>query len=472
MFKYLRATQSILGLNARNLLYTLPENSKESRAIADSKLRFKRILQTTDISTPKTYAVIRTKEALEQFDWNKLPSSFVLKPNKGFGGEGIIVVYGEKKRKSPDQKREWIQADGKTYSKEDLSAHIRNILEGNFSLNNTPDRAFFEERLKNIPELKPFLYKGVPDIRLIVYNKVPIMAELRLPTRESNGKANLHAGGVGVGIDIASGITTVAIQHDKVIEIHPDTKMRLSGVTIPFWDRILEMAIKAQTQTDLGYIGVDIAIDREKGPVMLEVNARPGLAIQIANNDGLVERLKRVRRLKVKSIKRGIRLGKELFGGEVEEEVETLIGKKIIGLHTSVLIKGKSLEIQEVAAKVDTGATFSSIDTELARKLGFGTAIDYFNTYSIPTDLTRTQAKEFCAINEPTILHESPDITDISIIKAGNGITIRPIIEAEMVIEGFHLKTKFTVVDRTLLKYPGIIGAKDLHHFIIDPSRK
>ena len=43
----------------------------------------------------------------------------------------------------------------------------------------------------------------------------------------------------------------------------------------------------ARDLAPLGYLGVDIVLDRELGPMMLELNARPGLAIQIANNQGL-----------------------------------------------------------------------------------------------------------------------------------------------------------------------------------------
>ena len=265
MLKYYRAAKTILGRNARNLDYTLPENTREARSIADSKLKAKQILSRAGIPVPLTYATINSAEKLDAFDWNQLPSSFVLKPNKGFAGQGILIVYGEKKHKEEGEEREWIRSDGSKVSIEMLYVHILNILEGSFSLGNAPDRAYFEQRLRNINSLKPYLYRGVPDIRIIVYNHVPIMAMLRLPTKESNGKANITIGAVGDGIDIASGITTTAVQHNTVIELHPDTRMKLSGISIPYWDKILEMAITAQTATNLGYIGVDIALDKDSG---------------------------------------------------------------------------------------------------------------------------------------------------------------------------------------------------------------
>ena len=49
--------------------------------------------------------------------------------------------------------------------------------------------------------------------------------------------------------------------------------------------------------TPLGYFGADIATDRQRGPLLLELNARPGLAIQIANGQGLLSRLKLIESL-------------------------------------------------------------------------------------------------------------------------------------------------------------------------------
>jgi len=35
---------------------------------------------------------------------------------------------------------------------------------------------------------------GLPDIRIICFNMVPVIAMLRIPTELSDGKANLHSG--------------------------------------------------------------------------------------------------------------------------------------------------------------------------------------------------------------------------------------------------------------------------------------
>ena len=168
------------------------------------------------------------------------------------------------------------------------------------------------------------------------------MAMLRIPTKESDGKANLQQGAIGVGIDMATGITTTAIQgKNKFIEKVPGTRLSLSGIKIPYWKDILTLAVKAQEVSGLGFLGADIAIDKEYGPVFLELNARPGLSIQLANLAGLKRRLERVTELKIKTIEKGVRVGMDLFGGEIEEEVEEISGRKVIGTMEKVRLIGK-----------------------------------------------------------------------------------------------------------------------------------
>ena len=243
----------ILGMNARNLRFIRPNNSKKSIRIADDKLLSKKVLKKGGIPVPKLISKIRNYEELENFNWNLLPNSFALKPTRGLGGEGIIVVYGKKKNR-PDA---WVKADGSIITIEDFKNHIRNILEGSFSLSGVPDTAFFEERLRLLKLFKPYAFKGIPDIRVIVYNKVPVMAMLRLPTRESGGKANLQQGAVGVGIDLASGVTTTAVQgkKSKIVDTIPNSRLSVSGLRIPFWREILELAVKTQEISGLGFLG-------------------------------------------------------------------------------------------------------------------------------------------------------------------------------------------------------------------------
>lgn len=432
MWKTLAKSNGILGMNARNLTYIRPFNSRKAIRLADNKLFSKKVMRIIKIPVPKTYGIIRNSAELENFDWSKLPASFALKPNRGLGGAGILITFGKKKNGN------WVKADKSEVSRDFLKNHIMNILEGNYSLFNIPDIAFFEERVKILKLFKPYSYKGIPDIRIIIYNKVPVMSMLRLPTRESGGRANLHQGGIGVGIDMGTGITTTAViksPHDKIIEYVHGTRMALSGIKIPFWNNILELTIRAQTISKLGYLGADIMIDREKGPVFAELNARPGLSIQVANLAPLKERLERLKGLKIKTVKRGVSLGKHLFGGEVDEEIEETSGKKVIGINESIeIIDTKGIKHQ-VLAKMDTGAYRTTICQSLAKNFGFEKIVGFKK------------------------------------VKSALGIDKRQIVNLSFILDNKLINSHAFIADRDKLKYNIIIGRKDLKGFLVDPSK-
>lgn len=452
-------------MNARNLRFIRPNNLRRAKKLADDKLFSKRVLEKAELPVPKLLAKVQNFEELENFDWGSLPESFVLKPNRGFGGEGILVVYGKKK----NLPNTWIKADGSLVTIEDIKTHIRNILDGSFSLAGVPDIAFFEERLKLLKLFKLYAYKGIPDIRIIVYNKVPVMAMLRLPTRESGGKANLQQGAIGVGIDMATGVTTTSVLgKGKMIEYIPETRLLLSGIKIPYWKDILRMAVRAQEISGLGFLGADVAIDRDRGPVFLELNARPGLSIQIANMDGLLGRLRRVEDLKIKTVEKGVAVGMNLFGGEVEEEIEGISGKKIIGTVEKVKLVGKDGKEIEVEAKIDTGAYSTSIDANLAKELSFSSVLEYFDKIEKPAGFTREQAKEVEENLRKKYLAGHEDLEDIVVIYSSSGVTIRPKVKIKLIIDNLEIISIANIVERTELKQPMIVGRKDLKKFLIE----
>lgn len=481
MFDFFKKSRGLLGMNARNLDYIRPHNRKHGREIADNKLVCKRILKKNGLGIPALIAKIRSTEELESFDWSALPNSFALKPNRGFGGEGILIVYGRKKaaraasQNATDgtaREEGWIKADGSTISIEDIKTHIRNILDGSFSLSNIPDIAFFEERLTLLKLFKPYAYKGIPDIRVIVFNRVPVMAMLRLPTRASGGKANLQQGAVGVGIDLATGTTTHAILgKGSAIEYVPGTRLALSGIKIPYWKDILRMSVVAQEVSGLGFLGADIAIDRERGPVILELNARPGLSIQLANSSGLKRRLERVSGLNIKTAERGIRVGMNLFGGEIEEEIEELSGKRVIGSIEKVKFIGKDGKEKEVEAKIDTGADSTSIDTALARELGFGEVLDFFETIPKLASTNREDLKKVSDEYDAKYKNAHPDLKAITFAYSANGFSMRPKVEISFVMDTVNVPSYVTIVDRAHLEYPAIVGRKSLRKFLVDVSK-
>ena len=280
--------RGVLGINRRNAEYVRLWNPRRLYPLVDDKLRTKELAIAAGMPVPELYAVVSAqhdirdlREALEGRE------QFVVKPARGSGGNGILIITGTRGdlyRKSSGAMMDWGELDH----------HISNALSGLYSLGGQRDRVLVEYFVQTEPELERISYRGVPDIRLIVYRGYPVMAMIRLPTHLSDGKANLHLGAVGVGIDLSTGVTLRGVQGIEIVETHPDTGNRLAGLEIPHWDRILKMAAESFEMTGLGYLGVDIVLDQKHGPLILELNARPGLAIQIANSSGLHVRLELV----------------------------------------------------------------------------------------------------------------------------------------------------------------------------------
>lgn len=278
----------VLGLNRRNGDYILKWNRRRFFPLVDDKVLCKTRLQKYDLAVPKLIAVATFMQQAAHLD--ELIgeyTEFVIKPAHGSGGDGILVI---KDRKSDY----FIDTDGRLVQKEDLEHHLTNVIGGLYSLGGQTDVAMIESLVHFDPAFSNLTFHGVPDIRVIVYRGYPIMAMARLPTRRSHGKANLHQGAIGVGIDIGSGITVGGVSGNEAVSTHPDTAADIAGFEIPYWGQILSMSALCYEAVELGYLGVDIVLDRDLGPLILELNARPGLNIQIANRRGLASRLNAV----------------------------------------------------------------------------------------------------------------------------------------------------------------------------------
>lgn len=454
----------ILGMNERNREHQRYNAGRKK--YADNKLLTKGLLKQASIPAPEVYGVIRKRSMVEGFDFDSLPKSFVLKPAKGVKGAGINIYYNRTKD------GDWVLADKRRHSVEDIKTHVYNILEGQFSFGVTPkpSPAVFEERIKMHPVFKPYSYRGIPDIRIIVFKGVPIMAMLRLPTEESGGKANISRGAIGVGIDMARGITTTAIKNGRIIDSVPGKNLKLSGIKVPFWTKILKISYQCYITSGLGYLGVDIIIDRDNGPMVVELNARPGLGIQVANQDGLKERMAKVRRIKSITESKAIRLAKDLFGGEIDDELEAITGRELIGLTENVCFTGKNKKELCVKCKIDTGAESSSIDESLARKLGYAEAMNVFEEMTHKYQLDQKTKDERSKIVKKLKFHD--DIEKLIIINSASGedYRIRLEIPAKIGNKSFVMKT--TVANRSNLNYQAIIGKRDLGGFLIDTTRK
>ena len=413
-----------LGMNARNYLYIYPFNSAEAKKNADDKLETKKILLKHNISTPNLYAKFESRAAIQSFDWNTLPENgFVIKPARGFAGGGILPI-----RKMKDGIATSVMGDELTI--EQLQSHTSDILDGGYSLQFLPDNAFIEERLIPHPFFRKLGAIGIPDIRVIVFHSIPVMAMMRFPTEESGGKANVTLGAIAFGIDMRTGITVGAYSKKGKITTIPGTKIKVRGIRIPMWEEILLLAARTQTACKLGYAGIDIVLDKRDVAFVLEVNARPGLAIQNANNDSLRTRLERIENIPVPSPERGVEVSKSLFAQSFSEKVKQDPVVLTVVQPVTLTGNGKSIEVE---AKLDTGAYRTSIDKKLAEEL----------------DLKPTG--EFVTVT------------------SASGETKRPLYKATFMLGGKKVVSTCSVIDRSKMNFPVIVGRLDLKGFLINP---
>ncbi len=273
--------QDVLGLNRRNHELGIPLNPPQFVALVDNKRATKEALASRDLPVPKTFASLRTANDVRSMEEALAGrSSFVMKPTRGAGGEGIVVIVD---RSGSD----FIKASGERLRWPDLHMQATEILSGAFAVSQAYDEVLIEERLEMHPALSRFAYRGVPDVRVLVAHGVPILAMMRLPTKRSDGRANLHLGGVGVGLNLATGRAVYGTWGEHPLVLHPDTHAPLAELVVPHWEAVLQVAATCFDCIPLGYFGVDLVVDPHKGPCVLELNARPGLGIQLANHMGL-----------------------------------------------------------------------------------------------------------------------------------------------------------------------------------------
>ena len=303
-----RLRREALGMNRRNLAFLVPYNRPALFALVDHKPATKHALSAAGIPVPATYA-----ELSLHWDLRRLEAvlagltEFVVKPARGSGGGGVQVIAGRRGAA-------FVKASGATLSLPDLAHHCSDILAGAFAVGQRADEVLIEYRVKADAVLGAISYRGVADVRVMVFRGVPVQAMLRLPTRSSDGRANLHMGGMGVGVDLASGRTVYGFRGRRPALTHPDLDCPIVGVTVPAWETILATAARCYQTVPLGYLGVDIVVDGDLGPLVLELNARPGLTIQLANRRGLRRVMEEVEAQDVDrlSIAERVRLGRTL----------------------------------------------------------------------------------------------------------------------------------------------------------------
>jgi len=281
----------VLGLNERNADYISRLNPRRFFPRVDNKVLTKELALAAGMAVPELFGLIQNQGEVRSFaEIVADRDSFVIKPAQGSGGDGILVVTGRSQRRRDSYRL----SSGVLISGAEIQHHISNIVSGQYSLSGNPDTALIEYCVRFDPVFAAVSYQGVPDVRVIVYRGYPAMAMVRLPTRASDGKANLHQGAVGTGVDMSLGQTLTGVLNNDIVDEHPDTGALISGLQIPQWDFILQSSARGYEVTGLGYLGVDMVIDVKRGPLILEMNARPGLNIQIANCTGLASRVARI----------------------------------------------------------------------------------------------------------------------------------------------------------------------------------
>ncbi len=355
----------ILGMNARIQQYTA-QNDSTAKQLGFSKLRTKTFLKKHNIPVPELYAVISSREELRAFDWSSIKSAFAVKPASGSAGKGILVI----KRKLKNQSV-WADIEGNEYSAQDLSLHVADILEGQYTTWGTQHKALIEERIGIHPDLEPYVEVGTPDIRVILLNNIPVMAMARLPTEESEGRANLDLGAIAVGIDFGTGRSTYGVSgKKKTIKFFPRDNVPVGGIEIPYWKQVLKTAVRVANATGYKYLGVDIFVDPERGPVVAEVNGFPGLSIQLANRAGLRRRLERLRDVEARNVNHAVKIAQALFAENYPSQTFSDLDLMILSPIEPVTVYGDNENEVSINGLMNTGRTRSVINLEVAKELG------------------------------------------------------------------------------------------------------
>lgn len=281
--KMLDNSEHIVGMNARNLELIYPNNRRPDYPLADNKLITKQWLIKHDFPTTQLMAVIEHHHQIDEvMDQLNPQSGLVIKPAQGSGGQGIQLAF-------PGQET-WQSSGGRELSLEELKLHTQYILTGHYSKESEQESAIIEALVYPDSRILPEL-KSLCDLRIITHQGKVVAAMLRVPTQLSNGKANLHQGGIGIGINLKTGLTTQATCLGQSLDHHPNSGEALISIEIPNWEEIMNQSRRLAELCPLKYLGIDWALSNE-GPMILEMNTRPGLEIQNANMQGLRDSLK------------------------------------------------------------------------------------------------------------------------------------------------------------------------------------
>ena len=281
-FKNKPLQRLVMGINRRNVELIYPHNKRKDYRLADDKILAKEIFEKNNIACAKTYAIIERIGDIEK-EWATVQqyNKIAIKPANGRGGGGIKILQKHKNGQG------WLSGGKPVYDNQ-IFKHFADIIMGIYSLGGQ-DRVLIEYCIEPHPFFHKIFPAGVPDFRVILLNDIPILSMLRVPTEKSDGKANLHQGGLGIGINMETGKLKMGYDGNQYYSSHPDSNSPIKNRLIPLWEETLNLSILTSKVFPLQYLGVDIVLDKTLGPLVMEINVRPGLGIQMVNQIGLQE---------------------------------------------------------------------------------------------------------------------------------------------------------------------------------------
>lgn len=348
---------SVLWMNSRNLSFIKKYNNKEAIDIADNKLKTKKYLSKIWVPFAQTFAIIRNYEELKKFSFDSIVSSqFVIKPNKGSKGKWILII----------EKREGVYLhNGTEYSVVELQWHMQDILDGAYSISWFDDSILIEERLLPHHDFQDFCTYWLADIRIIVFNFVPVAAMVRVPTLESDGKANLNQWWIWMWIDVGTWkVSTIQYKRKIYTNTFPDRYSEFYLKQIPFWDKIIQYSSQIQGYIDLWYLALDWVITQD-WPKLLEINARAWLEIQNVTWIPLKSRLARIKDIKILDFNKWISIAKSLFSKENHAIIDNSNTLYLSQLWSIKYIEDRKTKYMPITLKVDTHIYDSMISSDL-----------------------------------------------------------------------------------------------------------
>lgn len=410
----------ILGNNARNLLYIKKFNDKKGIRLANNKLQTKDFLVERGIPFAKTYGIISNRKELYEFDFAYLPKkNFVVKPNHGSKWQGVYIVKYieeehseeiiiEKPKKRFEKRWERIkksffqefenkyhhgkyQIGDELLTDQEFRRRLLDLLDGKYSMTLWWDSIIIEEKLIAGELFKDFCEYGLADIRVIVFNLVPVATMIRVPTKDSGGKANLAQWGLGFGIEVGSGKITSLLWKNKIYKIKfPKKFAHFHNKKLPYRNDILFLSSKVQYFVNLWYLALDWVITNE-WPKLLEINARAWLEVQKVSDTKLKNILDKIEDLKIIDPEKWVEIAKSLF---TPEKSDLLWQHKLLYLsqYANFIIKEKEDEEKiEVIIEVDLNKSGNYMSQKLFDKIKENKRERYLDLYE--NEITLKKAK-------------------------------------------------------------------------------